>query len=81
MYYRSTGTLTTLTAGDGGIADFRQDSRGRTITNVTLTKGAGWRDPIGTVTPTNGLDCYHCTPKTLSVFETAPHQTWTPSAI
>lgn len=56
LYYNSTGTLTTVNITAGAALDFRQDSRGRTVTNAFRHEGAGLQDPFGTVTWTNGID-------------------------
>lgn len=53
VYYRSTGTLGTAKVGDGGMLDFSQDMRARTVTNCTINKGATLNDPFRTVTFTN----------------------------
>jgi hypothetical protein len=58
--YRATSTLTTANVGSGGELDFRQDPRSRTVTNCDMFEGASLRDPIGTVTFTNGIDLNRC---------------------
>lgn len=60
--YRSTGTLTTLNVGSGGVIDFRQDMRARTVTNCDLYEKSELHDPYGTVTFTNGIDLVRCQP-------------------
>jgi len=78
--YRSAGTLTTANVGSGGNLDFRQNPRGRTVTNLLLYEGSEYHDPAGTVTLTNGADFYRCTPAEV-IFDVVPHRTWTPSTI
>lgn len=58
--YRATSTLTTAQVGGAGELDFRQDPRGRTVTNCDLYQGGILRDPAGTVTFTNGIDLNRC---------------------
>jgi hypothetical protein len=58
--YRATATLTTAVVGVAEL-DFRQDPRSRTVTNCDLNKGATLRDPVNTVTFTNGIDLNRCT--------------------
>jgi len=78
--YISSGTCTTVVVGSGGVLDFRQDIRARTVTNLSLHAGSEFRDPHGTVTLTNGADFVRCQPSDV-VFEVKPNQTWTPSSI
>lgn len=78
--YKSASTLTTAVVSSGGVLDFRQDLRARTLTNLSLHKGAEYRDPHGTVALTNGADFVRCQPSDC-VFEVIPNRTWTPSVI
>lgn len=78
--YRSTGTLTTVNVGSDGELDFSRDMRARTVTNCNLHERSIYRDPVGTVTLTNGVDFIRCTPADVT-FVVIPHRTWTPSAI
>lgn len=51
LVYRSAGTITTLAVGAHGVADFTQDVRGRTITNlVNVYPGGALLDGFATVT-------------------------------
>jgi hypothetical protein len=56
-YYKSTGTCTAADVDDGAVLDFRQDGRGRTVTNCTVHSGGAVYDPNGTVTWTNPISC------------------------
>lgn len=78
--YNSTGTLTTANVGSGGVLDFRQDLRAKTVTNLSLYEGSSYHDPHGVVVLTNGADFVRCTPADCT-FEVKPNQTWTPSVI
>ena len=62
MIYKGTGTITTLTVSGAGEADFSQDMRAKTITNVVqLYAGATIDDPYGVVALTNGFKPNRCT--------------------
>lgn len=78
--YRSSGTLTTANVGSGGVLDFRQDNKSRTVTNLNLYEGSEYHDPNGTVTLTNGADLIRCNPSDI-VFNVVPNRTWTPTTI
>lgn len=78
--YQSSGTVTNLKVGDGGVFDCRASMAGRTVTNLELYSGARWHDPSGTVTATNGYDFIRCTPAEVN-WDVVPHRTWTPSSI
>jgi hypothetical protein len=80
LFYRSTGTLTTLAVGGGAVADFRKDVRARTVTNCTLFEGGSILDPYKTVTWTNGIDVTRAALAEVTV-DLGPHLTLTPSAI
>jgi hypothetical protein len=73
--YRSDGTMTTANVGSGGVLDFRQDMRSRTVTNCNLYDGSSYYDPNGTVTHTNGIDLVRCEVDDLANFRHAPHTT------
>lgn len=81
LLYDSTGTLTTVRVGNGGVLDFRQATGAVTVTNCELHSGASYYDPAGRATITNGWDFVRCTPGMLQAFEIKPHQTLTASAI
>lgn len=51
----SSGTLTTLNAGNKSRIDYARDLSPRTVTNCNVYAGAEINDPFGTVTWTNGL--------------------------
>lgn len=78
--YLSDGTLTTAILSSGGILDYRQDMRTKTLTNLAMNAGTEYHDPHGVVTLTNGADFVKCTPADC-VFEVKPNLTWTPSVI
>ena len=78
-YYKSSGTITTLDV-QRGTADFRGSPQSRTVTNATINRGATIRDPFGTVTWTNGVDCVECSPTTCTL-DLVHNRTWTPTAI
>jgi hypothetical protein len=79
--YRSDGTMTTANVGSGGVLDFRQDMRARTVTNCNLYDGSSYYDPNGTVTHTNGIDLVRCEAGDLANFRHAPHVTISFSSI
>lgn len=79
-YYRSSGTLTNLYNGGGGVVDFREDDRGRTVTNAFLYEGFEIHDPDKTVTFTNGIDLVRCGPLD-GIFDVGSNFTLTPSAL
>lgn len=81
VYYRSTGTITTLLVGGGGGFDCRRDNRGRTITNISLYENSSFFDPQKTVTATNGFDLVRASIPTLTAFDVGTNLTLTPSAI
>ena len=60
MRYRSSGNFGTANVASGGELDFRQDMRSRTGTNCNLYAGAILRDPLKTLTVTNGLRLNNC---------------------
>jgi hypothetical protein len=60
VYYKGTGTITTLNVGSGAKADFSQDMRARTVTTCNLYEGGEIYDPFGTVTFTNGIVLIRC---------------------
>ena len=78
IYDYSSGTIGTLNLT--GVYDHSQATVAKTITNAILYAGATYRDPHGVITLTNGLDLYRCKPSDVSIVS-APHQTWTPTAI
>lgn len=78
--YNSDGALTTANIGSGGVLDFRQNMRGRTVSQCNLYERFEYRDPFGTVALPNGWDFVRCTPND-GTLEIAPHQTLTPEAI
>ena len=78
--YRSTGTLTTLNAGNGGTADFSRDMRDRTVTNCNVFAGASVLDQFQTVTFTNGLDLQRCSLEDVTL-KLGTHFTITLSAV
>lgn len=78
--YISNGTCTTAIVGSGGVLDFRQDVRARTLTNVSLHAGSSYFDPHGTVTLSTGVDFVRCQPSDVTL-DVKPNQTWTPSSI
>lgn len=55
FYYQGVGTITTLSLSGGATADFSQDVRGRTITNLNMYEGSGLLDPSKSVTFSNGI--------------------------
>ncbi len=58
LVYNSDGTLTTLVCG--GVADFSQDPRSKTISNVTLNAGFTLRGDWQRLTFSNGIDFDNC---------------------
>ena len=79
-YYRTSGTCTTLNVSGEGVFDCRRDMRSRTITNLTIYKGATIHDPFKTITYTNGIDLIRSALADVTL-DLGDHQTWTPSAI
>lgn len=59
--YRGIGTLTAGTVGAGCHLDYSQDIRARTVTNLTVRKGATLSDPAKSVTFTNPV-VFQCQP-------------------
>ncbi len=81
LFYNSSGTATTINVTAGGVLDFRQDARGRTITQLNLNEGASVFDPGQTATLTaNGVDLVQCGWHNISS-DFGENRTWTPSAI
>jgi hypothetical protein len=80
LYDRSTGTYTTLTILGDGIYDHRGSLSAKTITNLTMYKGAQFYDPQGVVTITNGIDLVQCGLDDV-IIDRPPNKTWTESAI
>jgi hypothetical protein len=60
--YRSAGTLAAVSVGPGGILDFRQDMRSRTVASCDLFAGAELHDPHGTAVFSSGIDLNQCAP-------------------
>lgn len=60
LNYQSSGTMTTLNLKTKGVADFRQDLRGRTITNINMYGTAEFYDPNKTTTRTNRINLIGC---------------------
>jgi hypothetical protein len=60
VYQTGTGTITTL-YHTGGVFDCTKNSTARTITNANVYRGATIKDPLGSITWTNGIDMY-CKP-------------------
>ncbi len=88
VYYQSSGTLTTVRVGGGGVLDFTRDMRARTVTNVEAHANSSIRDPFKTVTWTNGIDLIRCElPKPgassaqVRELDLGKHVTLTPSAV
>lgn len=80
LVYRSTGTVTTLLVGGGGVADFSLNVRGATVTNCELHAGGTLRDPHGFTTFTNGIDLVRTALNEVTL-EIPPHRTVSLSAI
>jgi hypothetical protein len=57
---RSTGTITTLTVGTGATYDRSDDSRGKTVSNCTISGKSTFLDPNDTITFTNPLSLSDC---------------------
>jgi hypothetical protein len=60
VFYRSTGTITTLKVGSDGVIDFTQDPRARTVTTTTIQASSKIFDTNKTVTWTNGIALDRC---------------------
>jgi hypothetical protein len=73
--WRSNGTITAATVGNGGTITFAVDIRPRTVTNVTLNAGAAWLDPARTVTYTNPMTLNRCAIADLRAFDVGTHVT------
>jgi len=80
FYDESSGTITTTTILADAIYDKRRSMVGKTMTNVSVYKGAQFYDPMGTVTLTNGVDFQKCRLSDVTIVR-PPHRTWTESAI
>lgn len=81
VYYESSGTWTTATVVGPGCVDFRNDNRGRTVTNIVFHGAISWYDPEGTVTATNGYDFTQIAPHQAKAWEVPRNKTWTPTTI
>lgn len=57
---QSSGTITTLKVGGGGVYDRSEDQRAKTITNSTLEANSTFRDPNKTITFTNAMKINRC---------------------
>jgi len=72
------GTYTTVNH-NGGVLDCTRDTRTQTITNYSMLAGTTLRDPLNTLTFTNGMDIY-ARIKDVTL-EQAPRTTYSISAI
>ena len=80
LVYNSPGTLTTLNTYDTAWADFSQDTRTKTVTNLNMWDKSRYSDPFGVVTLTNGIDLEDGGLQNYTL-ETAIGLTWTSSAL
>jgi hypothetical protein len=55
VFYRSSGTITTLNLGVGAVFDKSTDPRTMTITNIAMYPNSTLLDPLGTITFSNGV--------------------------
>lgn len=78
--YRSAGELTLAAVGRGGVLDFRQDMRPRTVAGCALHDGFELHDPFRTVTFSAGIDLVRCSPAD-GLLNIGSHLTLTPTAI
>lgn len=60
LNHQSSGTITTLNLKVKGVADFRQDLRARTLTNINMYASAEFYDPNKTTTRTNRITLIGC---------------------
>lgn len=68
LLYAAPGTITTLTVGSGGTADFSASLDAKTITNIVqIFKGSTLNDPAGTVTFTAGIKLNKCRPEDVTL--------------
>lgn len=80
LHYRSTGTIGTLRVSDGGVVDFGEDIRSRTVSACTVNTGAAVRDPYSTVTWTTGIVLNRCALADLTELDVGTHKTVTVTA-
>lgn len=80
LYYRSEGTITSLDIGNGGVVDFRRDSRARTVSACEVHGVVSIYDPFKTVTWSAGIDFNHCSP-TDSTLDFGANVRLTPGAV
>lgn len=79
LIYNGTGTITTLTVYSGG-ADFSQDLRSKTVTNMVIYKGTSLWNQRGSATFTNNVDLVDCGLHEVD-WKTIKARTWTPSGL
>ena len=65
--FRYNGNDTITTAKFSGIADFRQDMRAKTITNLYLYEACEYHDPHGVVVWTNPAQLVQCSPAEITL--------------
>jgi hypothetical protein len=68
-YYSTTGTLTQGYVGYGAVFDLTRDMRAKTITNISLFSGAGFKDSFKVATYTNPIYLNNCSIAQLTVFD------------
>ena len=72
--------ITTLYIANGGVMNFDNDLRAKTVTNCTMGAGGSFIDTLGNVTITNGIDLPLCGIGDVHI-DWGTHRTLTPSAI
>ena len=74
-----TGAAAGIAVGANSVADFSQDGRSRTFTNVSLYASSSWLDPLGTIS--SALELHHCEPGDLKQLDLPKHRKYTIAAI
>jgi hypothetical protein len=77
---RSSGAFATVQILPGGEYDRSHDLRTKTVGNTEMSKTAILRDPFSSITHTNGIDLYRCSPQEVTI-EKKRHKTWTETSI
>jgi hypothetical protein len=80
VFYRSTGTITTLKVGTEATIDFTRDPRARTVSACTVETTGTIIDTYKSVTWTTGIDLIRCSLSEVTI-DLGTHVTITPSAV
>ena len=81
LFYQSSGTITIIEVGSGGILDFRRDLNARTVTAINIYSGATVHDPKRSVTTWSaGIDLIRCSLDEVTL-DIGTHLRLTPGAV